>query len=42
VLVETGFMTNPAESQRLKTPAYQQRVALGLTRGVSAFLAGRS
>ena len=42
VLVETGFMTNPAESQRLKTPSYEQRVALGLTRGVSAFLAGRS
>jgi N-acetylmuramoyl-L-alanine amidase len=42
VLVETGFMTNPTESRRLKTPAYQQRVALGLTRGVSSFLAGRS
>src|ERR1700750_2314977 len=37
VLVETGFMTNPVESQRLKTPAYQQRVALGIMRGVSAF-----
>jgi N-acetylmuramoyl-L-alanine amidase len=38
VLVETGFMTNPAESQKLKSPSYQQRVALGLTRGVAAFL----
>jgi N-acetylmuramoyl-L-alanine amidase len=38
VLVETGFMTNPTESQRLKTASYQQRVALGLTRGVAAFL----
>jgi N-acetylmuramoyl-L-alanine amidase len=38
VLVETGFMTNPTESQRLKTPSYQQRVALGLARGVEAFL----
>lgn len=38
VLVETGFMTNPIESRRLKTPAYQQRVALGLTRGVDSFL----
>jgi N-acetylmuramoyl-L-alanine amidase len=42
VLVETGFMSNPTESRRLKTAAYQQRVATGLTRGVSAFLAGRS
>jgi N-acetylmuramoyl-L-alanine amidase len=41
VLVETGFMTNPTESRRLKTGAYQQRVALGLTRGVATFLAGR-
>ena len=38
VLVETGFMTNPTESRRLKTGAYQQRVALGLARGVAAFL----
>jgi N-acetylmuramoyl-L-alanine amidase len=38
VLVETGFMTNPTESRRLKTGAYQQRVALGLVRGVDAFL----
>jgi N-acetylmuramoyl-L-alanine amidase len=42
VLVETGFMSNPTESRRLKTAAYQQRVASGLTRGVSTFLAGRS
>jgi N-acetylmuramoyl-L-alanine amidase len=39
VLIETGFMTNPTESRRLKTPAYQQRVALGITRGVAAFVA---
>jgi N-acetylmuramoyl-L-alanine amidase len=42
VLVETGFMSNPTESRRLKTAAYQERVATGLTRGVSTFLAGRS
>ena len=41
VLVETGFMTNPTESHRLKTGVYQQRVAIGLTRGVAAFLAAR-
>jgi N-acetylmuramoyl-L-alanine amidase len=42
VLVETGFMSNPTESRRLKTAAYQQRVATGLTRGVSTFLADHS
>ena len=42
VLVESGFLSNPTESRRLKTAVYQQRVALGLTSGVSAFLAGRS
>ena len=40
VLVETGFMTNPTESRRLKTGAYQQRVALGLVRGIAAFVSG--
>jgi len=37
VLVETGFMTNPAEGRRLRSTAYQQRVARGLTAGVAAF-----
>jgi N-acetylmuramoyl-L-alanine amidase len=36
VLIETGFMTNPTESRRLKTGAYQQRVALGIARGAAA------
>ena len=36
VLVETGFLTNPTESHRLKTGAYQQRAALGIARGVVA------
>lgn len=39
VLIETGFMTNPAESSRLHTAAYQQKVALGIERGVAAFVA---
>ena len=38
VLVETGFMTNPTESRRLKSGAYQQRIARGITRGVAAFV----
>ena len=39
VLVETGFLTNPTEARRLHTAAYQQRVALGIERGVAAFVA---
>jgi N-acetylmuramoyl-L-alanine amidase len=40
VLLETGFLTNPTESRRLKTGAYQQRVALGIARGVAAVVPG--
>jgi N-acetylmuramoyl-L-alanine amidase len=36
VLVETGFMTNPTESRRLRSGPYQQRVARGILRGVAA------
>ena len=39
VLVETGFMTSPADARLLRTDAYQRRVARGLAAGVSAFLA---
>lgn len=38
VLLEAGFLSNPTEQRRLKTGAYQQRVARGLTRGVAAFV----
>jgi N-acetylmuramoyl-L-alanine amidase len=38
VLVEAGFLSNPTEQRRLHTDAYQQRVAVGLARGVSAFV----
>jgi N-acetylmuramoyl-L-alanine amidase len=39
ILVETGFMTSPAEARLLRSPAYQQRVANGLAAGVAAFRA---
>ena len=39
VLVETGFLSNPAERRLLQTGAYQRRVARGLTAGVAAFIA---
>jgi N-acetylmuramoyl-L-alanine amidase len=40
ILVESGFMTNPAEGRLLRTPAYQLKVARGLTAGAEAFLLG--
>ena len=39
VLSETGFLSNAAEARRLHTPTYQQQVALGIQRGVAAFVA---
>ena len=41
ILVEVGFMTNPAEDRALATDTYRGRAALGLCRGVLRFL-GRS
>ena len=38
ILVETGFLTNPAERRRLESSAYEWRVARGLTAGVRADL----
>jgi N-acetylmuramoyl-L-alanine amidase len=37
ILVETGFMTNPAERRLLQSNGYQWKVARGLTAGVGAF-----
>jgi N-acetylmuramoyl-L-alanine amidase len=37
ILVETGFMTNPMERRRLRSTAYQWRVAKGLAEGARAF-----
>jgi N-acetylmuramoyl-L-alanine amidase len=39
VLVETGFLSNAPERRLLQSGAYQQRVARGLTAGVTAFMA---
>jgi N-acetylmuramoyl-L-alanine amidase len=38
ILVETGFMTNPAEGRLLRTAAYQVRVARGIAAGSEAFV----
>jgi N-acetylmuramoyl-L-alanine amidase len=37
VLAETGFLSNPAESRRLHSSAYQWRLARGFAAGVAAF-----
>lgn len=37
VLVECGFMTNPAEARLLRSNAYQWKIARGLTAGAEAF-----
>jgi N-acetylmuramoyl-L-alanine amidase len=36
ILVETGFLSNPAERRLLHAPAYQQRIARSLATGVAA------
>jgi N-acetylmuramoyl-L-alanine amidase len=41
ILVECGFMTNPAESRLLRSPAYQLKVARGLSAGAAAFVGPR-
>jgi N-acetylmuramoyl-L-alanine amidase len=37
VLVETGFISNRAEERRLASPRYEDEVAAGIARAVSAF-----
>lgn len=38
VLVETGYMTNEEECQKLASPAYQQKVAQGIANGIIDYL----
>ncbi len=37
VLVETGFLSNPAERARLESTGYEDKVARGLVAGIAAF-----
>ncbi|MFT3914794.1 MAG: N-acetylmuramoyl-L-alanine amidase [Anaeromyxobacteraceae bacterium] len=37
VLLELGFISHPDESQRLRDPAYQDRIATAIAEGVAAF-----
>jgi N-acetylmuramoyl-L-alanine amidase len=38
ILVETGYITNPAESSNLTSPNYQRRMAEAIAKGVDQFL----
>jgi N-acetylmuramoyl-L-alanine amidase len=38
-LVETGFMTNPAERRKLRSAAYQRKIARGLAAAAAEFTA---
>jgi N-acetylmuramoyl-L-alanine amidase len=37
ILVETGFISNPAESRRLKTTNYQKKMAKAIKKGIFAY-----
>lgn len=39
ILVETGFLSNPYEEARLKTPAYQHKIASALMYGINQYFA---
>ena len=41
VLIETGFVSNPTEGQKLTTPAYQHKIATAIAEGVDRFLGKR-
>ena len=38
VLIETGFVSNPAEGRKLTTPAYQHKIATAIAQGIEKFL----
>jgi N-acetylmuramoyl-L-alanine amidase len=40
VLLEVGYLSHPREGVRLQTPAYQEALARGVSRGVADFLRG--
>lgn len=37
VLVEMGFLSNPAEDVRMSTPAYQEKLARGIVNGIDRY-----
>jgi len=41
ILVETGYITHPMEKVRLKDSAYQDKIAKGISEGISTYFANR-
>ncbi len=39
LLVETGYLSNPAQEQQLTTPAYQQKIANAIVAGIKDYFA---
>ena len=39
LLIETGFISNPQEAERLATPAYQDKMARAIRRGIQSWFA---
>jgi len=42
ILVESAFISNPAEERRLRTAAYQQQVAEAILKGIHSYYAARA
>ena len=42
ILIETGYMTNPAELSRLTSPGFQRRLADAMARGVMSYFEERA
>lgn len=38
ILVESGFLTNAAELKKIKTAAYQKKIAWGIAQGIDAYV----
>jgi N-acetylmuramoyl-L-alanine amidase len=42
VLIETSFISNPTEEQRLKDPKYQDQLANGVYLGIKKYIGDRT
>jgi N-acetylmuramoyl-L-alanine amidase len=37
ILIETGYLTNPAEAERLNTPSFQRNMAAAISQGIQTY-----